>query len=60
MRMTQYDRDLLQHEPGNQVTIDAHNVCPRCGEDRLDYLATDYDARDFIKCLSCGKMYTVK
>ena len=60
MRMTQYDRDLLQHEPGNQATVHPSNACPSCKEDRRDNLIWAVSAtedEEYVQCLSCGSAY---
>jgi hypothetical protein len=33
-------------------------ICPRCGENRMDYIMPPIDD-DFFRCLSCGMRYEV-
>jgi len=60
--ITQYDRDLLQWEPGNQAIVYPDNACPACKENRMDNLIWSWFAtedEEYVQCLSCGSAYFI-
>jgi len=47
---------LGEHATGNETT-DAH-PCPKCGENRIDWLIWDEEGYDSqLECASCGTVY---
>ena len=36
-------------------TVEEHNACPACGEQRMDYL--QWDDADYVTCGTCGCVY---
>jgi hypothetical protein len=50
------DPVLTTHEEMDEDTVLPEDACPKCGEDRIDYLVWDDDGT-FVTCTTCKAVY---
>jgi rubredoxin len=54
--LSEYCREAIMDDDGNELVVE-YCKCPKCGERRMDYLATD---DGIVTCQSCGTVYDLE